>query len=572
MVAAAKYSGETPANDSEEIRALCNGEVSPGMDTITSIAAAEVPQSGDVEMKKGTQVPTSSTLPTVGLEEEARVQQNHGSSKSASSVAFNKAPPPRQVSNGNGAEKNPLQMFNDYVANLFQKAEVYEQELERREESKTDLQESLDDARHGNAAVDENGIAKNNKTESTSPRLSPTSQAVAAVEAMSSFRSFTDVKREVSFRSESDKESKRLKSSDSTQADDDVVIAAAEDIKDQWAKFCEIKKQNAFGEVVIESIALNMTVDELHDLILKDNAPNSVGKFMTQNGDFDVETTPWEPSDGQPMTRTIHYTHPVNVPMAPPSAKAFKTQYLHRFGALGLCLESSTIVQDVPMTDCFVVDDRLWICQDHNGCTVRATFQIRFVKTTMFRRIIESATRTEFEKWWTRFGEMMMELQCSDCVSIDDDDFELVAKKLEEITQMLECEVQDMVLPDTLKKIRSSSMRLSVVAKRASMRRASKTAPKSGNINMALFASNAYRFAVSLVEKSASALKDESQSGNVLLSFFVILFSLSLLNLFTYRQVLAANETLLALAEQMKELSAANKIMVSALESTTCVK
>jgi hypothetical protein len=80
-------------------------------------------------MKKGTQVPTSSALPTVGLEEEARVQQNHGSSKSASSVAFNKAPPPRQVSNGNGAEKNPLQMFNDYVANLFQKAEVYEQEL-----------------------------------------------------------------------------------------------------------------------------------------------------------------------------------------------------------------------------------------------------------------------------------------------------------------------------------------------------------------------------------------------------------------------------------------------------------
>ena len=153
---------------------------------------------------------------------------------------------------------------------------------------------------------------------------------------------------------------------------------------------------------------------------------------MSDIGDLKVETSPWEqpqiPTAASTMfetkraTRTIHYVHPICAPMAPPTAKACKSQVLYKFGSVGLCLETCTVVEDVPMTDCFVVDDRLWVYENSTeeennatskkeGCIAMVTFQIRFVKSTMFRRIIENTTREEFNKWWGRFGDMIATLE-----------------------------------------------------------------------------------------------------------------------------------------------------------------
>ena len=508
---------------------------------------------------------SSNKLSAVDVNEEAVI--NKSSSK--------------PIQTNTNSEKNPLQVFNEYVANLFQKAEVYEQELERRQ-SKINLETSLDHVRHGTIRNDsmEEDIKPNqrgngdtvNETES-SPMLSPTSEAVAVVEAMSSFRSFTDVKRAVSFRSESELEgqsSTSQKPDQATTIDSCVDSEADQGDKENWNTFCEVKKQNNFAEVAVDDISLSLTLDEFYDLVLKDDASNSIGKFMTRNGDFDVETTQWEPVDGKPMTRTIHYTHPVNVPMAPPTAKAFKTQYLHRFGLFGLCLESSTIVEDVPMTDCFVVDDRLWVQQNETGgCTVRVTFQIRFVKTTMFRRIIENATRSEFEKWWRLFGEMIVALQGPS----DEDDFELVAQELEEITQMFEgeCVGQEVQLTDAMKKIRSSSKRLSIVAKRASMRQVNTAAPKNGN-NATDIAKAAYQCIVSFIQSTISHFKDNRQPNNNILGGLAVLFVIGVVNnLWIYHQLFVANKTLSSLDANIKHLSDMNEILLSKLEqSATC--
>jgi hypothetical protein len=316
-----------------------------------------------------------------------------------------------------------------------------------------------------------------------------------------------------------------------------------------------------------------LTVQEFHDLVLKDNAVHSIGKFMTDIGDMDVEATAWEPKGGQPIiTRTIHYIHPVNAPMAPPTAKAFKTQYLHKFGDIGLCLESSTIVEDVPMTDCFVVDDLLWVSQDEEtgGCIVNVTFQIRFVKTTMFRRIIENATRSEFQKWWTQFGEMVSALQGAAAIQAqEEEDLEMVATELEEVTILLEGECDDVELTrDALNKIRSTSKRLSMVAKRASVRR-TKDTPKQRS-RFAEIVSCAHEILIASIGKSVSCLKDIGKSENAG-GAFVLLLGLGVMNLWTYRQLMVTNQLLSDMSAQLKHLSVANEVLLSKLgQPATC--
>ena len=107
-----------------------------------------------------------------------------------------------------------------------------------------------------------------------------------------------------------------------------------------------------------------MSVDEFYQRVVKNDAADSIGKFMCDIGELDVDTSPWQPSPtptaSEPITRTIRYTHPVNAPMAPPTAKARKEQTLEKFGNVGMCLQTCTIVEEVPMADCFVVNDRLW--------------------------------------------------------------------------------------------------------------------------------------------------------------------------------------------------------------------
>ncbi len=132
-----------------------------------------------------------------------------------------------------------------------------------------------------------------------------------------------------------------------------------------------------------------MSVGDFYNRVLADDADASLEKFMRDIGEMDVNATPWDSTPSSSATsdclasRTISYTHPVNAPMAPPTAKARKQQVVHKFGDAGLCVETCTIVEEVPMADCFVVEDRVWVhgaMDGSEGCSVSATFRIRFIK------------------------------------------------------------------------------------------------------------------------------------------------------------------------------------------------
>ena len=113
--------------------------------------------------------------------------------------------------------------------------------------------------------------------------------------------------------------------------------------------------------------------------------------------------------------------------------------FLRLFIIIPLFVETCTVVQEVPMADCFVVDDRIWVCEaDGGGCTVAVTFNIRFIKSTMFRRIIENQTRKEYESFWNQFGDMIQSLKSS--LAPEEDELEEVALELGATVERQACE------------------------------------------------------------------------------------------------------------------------------------
>jgi hypothetical protein len=65
-------------------------------------------------------------------------------------------------------------------------------------------------------------------------------------------------------------------------------------------------------------------------------------------------------------------------------------------------------VEDVPKADCFVVEDRIMVeSTKDGGIVLSGWFQIRFLKKTMFRSIIEKATSKEFVEYLRGYGDMV---------------------------------------------------------------------------------------------------------------------------------------------------------------------
>jgi hypothetical protein len=166
----------------------------------------------------------------------------------------------------------------------------------------------------------------------------------------------------------------------------------------------ESYKENAFDKQQIPC-----SLDKFYELFLADEAVYSIPNFMAGEGDSNVVTSHWKATETKSSkSRTIEYSHPVNAPLAPPKAKARKEQRLRRFLNQGISIETDTYVDDVPMTDCFYVTDRILVSANDDGTvTVAAYFDIRFVKSTMFRSIIANTTRSEFVKWFQNLLNML---------------------------------------------------------------------------------------------------------------------------------------------------------------------
>lgn len=173
----------------------------------------------------------------------------------------------------NNRGKNPFDGFGEYISFFFQKAEVYEQELERRE-SKKDV---LDKFRHGTLSTriltptfpEEKEDSANsegtsfddtmneNQDQSSTPLLSETLEALAAVEAMSSFREFKDVK--LQLRESFNCDNVHIETMKEEVVDETPPDTSTEEWKNQWERFVVEKTKTKLDEVAIQ-VSLHLVI------------------------------------------------------------------------------------------------------------------------------------------------------------------------------------------------------------------------------------------------------------------------------------------------------------------------
>ena len=192
----------------------------------------------------------------------------------------------------------------------------------------------------------------------------------------------------------------------------DATYKTSEELRADWIKHRD-SKTPTYEETVIDGFRLACTLDEYFDMFLSnDSEQHSYGSYQRKLGDSELDVSPWQLSekDGMSLCRIVSYVHPVNAPMAPPSAAASKTQTFRRWGEHGMCIETRTEVKDVPMTDCFHVDDQILIePTPDGGVSITGRFEIRFIKRTMFRSIITNTTKGEFVSWFSGYKMMLID-------------------------------------------------------------------------------------------------------------------------------------------------------------------
>jgi VAD1 Analog of StAR-related lipid transfer domain len=189
-----------------------------------------------------------------------------------------------------------------------------------------------------------------------------------------------------------------------------VGAGSSNSFDDAWKSMKnQAKTTIVYDNVVVSSHELqNCTIGQFYQAFMADSATYSLARFLEQRGDYELRSTEWETVSTstesvetvapQQQKRVVKYMHPVNVPLAPPQAGARKEQTLRRYGDVGIVVETQTFVDDVPMTDCFYVADRLSVeaSNNNNSVTITIEFGITFIKSTMFKGIISKKTAAEF--------------------------------------------------------------------------------------------------------------------------------------------------------------------------------
>merc|ERR1719384_2116886 len=94
--------------------------------------------------------------------------------------------------------------------------------------------------------------------------------------------------------------------------------------------------------------------------------------------------------------------------MAPPTAEVLKTQILRKFGTRGMCIITKTVTKGIPVSDCFYVEDRLLVeSRPGGGVSISIAFDVRFVKSTMLRKIVENTTKQDVMNFHREFEKFL---------------------------------------------------------------------------------------------------------------------------------------------------------------------
>ena len=161
---------------------------------------------------------------------------------------------------------------------------------------------------------------------------------------------------------------------------------------------------------------LPVSVQDFAKMFVEDPAQHSWKEFHHKMGDSQLDVTNWSnmraaEHENLGSGREIKFFKPVNLPGLK-ETRGVKLQKYQRFGTVGLIVHSSTRLEDVPAADTFTVEDVVTVrkpkpdeCSgDVNAhSVVEISFEVRFIKSTFLKYMIESNTNTEMKKWLEKF-------------------------------------------------------------------------------------------------------------------------------------------------------------------------
>ena len=152
------------------------------------------------------------------------------------------------------------------------------------------------------------------------------------------------------------------------------------------------------------------TLDEFFALFLADHAPHSVDAYQKSHiGDSELEVSSWRAEPDGSLVRTIHFRHPIPSNFGASSALAERTQRFRQFASYGLCLETTTHVKGIIVSDCFHVQDQ-WIVEPcgETNVTLTVRHEACFTKRTLMKRMISNMTRSEVNAWYKGYSKMLL--------------------------------------------------------------------------------------------------------------------------------------------------------------------
>ena len=152
-------------------------------------------------------------------------------------------------------------------------------------------------------------------------------------------------------------------------------------------------------KITASSGKLQISLKDFAKLFVEENAPYGFKQYHESVNDTNLEISEWAESSSMGYVREMKFLKPVNLP-ALKSTRGVKVQRYRKFGNYGLVICSSTRIEDVPAADTFSVEDMIAVHKlDDNNVFVEITFEVKFIKSTLFKYVIESSTNAEMGKW-----------------------------------------------------------------------------------------------------------------------------------------------------------------------------
>ena len=162
-------------------------------------------------------------------------------------------------------------------------------------------------------------------------------------------------------------------------------------------------------KISVTSAVMALSVAEFAEVFVEDGAIHSWLVYHDLVEDTSLELSAWAdmPNTLLGKARELKFYKPVNLPGLK-STRGVKVQRYRRFGDAGLVVCSSTRLEDVPAADTFSVEDMVSVQRVHGPAgedmvQVEITFEVYFLKTTIFKYLIERNTQSEMQKWLEAF-------------------------------------------------------------------------------------------------------------------------------------------------------------------------